>query len=111
MSKSIHPGTLAFVKTSGEQCFVLDVSEAANEGVGAVSHKNFSGKEAFVRIPVLTEEGIAHVTKYFLVEELETAGEKTRREFAELMEAADSDKSNAKNEMEALFSGKKNQPN
>lgn len=81
----IKPGDLAFVKTSEERCFVLDVVPTADvmKKIG-----NVSGYSAKVRLPIANRElGIVHTEQFFFVEELETASEKVQREYAEMCEA------------------------
>lgn len=78
---AINIGDVVLVKTSGEPCFVLDVQDSPKE-----FSRNFSGKEAYVRLPVITTGGgIEHTERYFLVEELESTTEKFEREYKENM--------------------------
>jgi hypothetical protein len=80
----IKVGDTAFLKTTGEVVFVLEIhpcQRAAGYGNSFPLGEEFSAQEVFVRIPILsTGGGIEHETKTFLIEELETAQEKFDRE-------------------------------
>ena len=86
----IKVGETAFLKTTGEVVFVLEIHPCKREA----GHGNlfplgaeFSAQEAYVRIPILESGGgIMHNTAIFLVEELETAQEKFDRELQQFTE-------------------------
>lgn len=86
----IKVGETAFLKTTGEVVFVLDiqpVSRVPCQGRSFVLGDAFSAQEATVRIPILESGGgIEHRIESFLVEELETAQEKFDRELAQFTE-------------------------
>lgn len=63
----IHPGTTAFIRTTNEEVFVLEVLNDL----------------AVVRRPVQTTEGIKHVKDEFLLGELETLETRVLRNYAE----------------------------
>ena len=86
----IKVGETAFLKTTGEVCFVIEIHPCAREGWyggGYTLGEAFSAEEAEVRIPILESGGgITHALKTFLVEELETAQEKFDRELQQFTE-------------------------
>jgi len=85
----IKVGETAFLKTTGEVVFVLEIHDNTRlkRTAGRLGQHGFTlDKEAFeleavVRIPILESGGgIQHRTETFLAEELETAQEKFDRE-------------------------------
>lgn len=92
---TIKPGDLAFVKTTGEQVFVLAINRIEDVSYtdfadGPVSSHGippallplgaFSGLVARVRLPRLTQSGIRHYLVFFRVEELELPEDKVLRD-------------------------------
>ncbi len=80
----IKVGETAFLKTTGEVVFVVEIHPCTREGWHGGGYNlgsEFSAQEVEVRIPILESGGgIKHDLKTFLVEELETAQEKFDRE-------------------------------
>jgi len=72
----IEPGETAFLKTTGEEVFVLRVHPLAlSEYPGLRNYK------VEVRRPVLTHaDGVQHRIEFFFVDELESADERQRRQ-------------------------------
>lgn len=66
----IHVGEVAFLKTTDEPVFVLDIIKDG-EGYHPTAPK-LGGQLAMVRYAMVAKDTISHIIKYFYVEELET---------------------------------------
>lgn len=83
----IKVGETAFLKTTGEVVFVLEIKPAVQVNYTFPVGPTLFSEEVLVRIPILESGGgINHTTESFLAEELETAQEKFDRELAQFTE-------------------------
>ena len=84
---NFKPGDLVFIKASDERAFVLKVEEGTNaffsNTLGLGEKQPFSGETALLRVPVVSEKGIHHELRRFLIEELESIPERFDRLYRE----------------------------
>ncbi len=81
----VKAGEIAYIKTSGESCFVKEIVDTA---VPLKCDGNPSGLTAKVRTPKLNRDlGILHSDEYYFFEELETYAEKLGREHSDVKAA------------------------
>jgi len=81
MSK-FKPSDVAFLRTTQEPVFVLDIKE----GTSVQKFPGLSGQVATVRRPSEGREGIRHTIEFFSVEELETLDDRHKRQVEEMEE-------------------------
>jgi len=74
----IKPGTIAYLKTTEEPVFVLDVTETIS------NFPALSGTVVTVRRPVLGEGGFEHRVETFHVEELESLEAKRKQKLQDM---------------------------
>lgn len=75
----ISEGQTAFIKTTGEEVFVLGVGSNPKS---LPDGSTLSGNVATVRRPVAGENGCYHLMEMFMVEELENSEERMQRHLA-----------------------------
>ena len=84
---NFKPGDLVFIKASDERAFVLEVAKAGPdllEELGVtIEEYSFSGEVGKLRVPVVSEKGIYHEIRVFLVEELESIPDRFDRLYRE----------------------------
>ena len=73
----IKPGMIALIRTTGEPVFVIRTED---------SKELPNWQAAVVRRPRSSKDGIFHSVETFLVEELETEREATKRKYNDIME-------------------------
>ena len=76
----IRVGEVAFLKTTGEPVFVLDIIKDG-EGYHPTAPK-LGGQLAMVRYAMVAKDAINHTIKYFYVEELESFDEVQEKRLA-----------------------------
>lgn len=78
----IKVGTVAFLKSTEEPCFVLKIEEGAPH----VTFPDLSKQVATVRRPSQGRDGVRHHVEIFAIEELETLETKQSRQIGEMEE-------------------------
>jgi len=78
---AIRAGDIVYIKTTGEEVWVLRIHE---DNSMFPPHAGLEPYVATVRRPILTREGVQHKWEDFLVDELETAAERSERESSRL---------------------------
>lgn len=87
MKDKFKPGTVAFTKTTEEPLFVMrafDRVDSLDPIWHSPDYSLFCGTMVVVRRPIITDQGIKHVTETFLAEELQTTEEKQQRVYDEM---------------------------
>ena len=79
----IEVGKLAYLKSTDEPCFVVNMNAKPGR-FPEVDPEKFSGVVVIVRRPQLTDKGIVHSFDEFLLEELESHEDKEKRIFGEV---------------------------
>ena len=78
----IECGSTAFLKTTGEEVFVLGIGDATSLPIGST----LTPKVATVRRPVMGENGMFHMVEQFYLEELELKEDQLVRKLEEQRE-------------------------
>lgn len=78
----MKPGTVALLKATEEQVFILDIRRASE----LERFPQLSGDVAIVRRARLSKDGVLHSRETFTLEELEAPEERQKRQAADLAE-------------------------
>lgn len=79
---NIKPGQVAFIKSTEEPAFVLEIKE----GSSLQKFPGLSGQVVTVRRPAMGRDGVRHLIEFFSIEELETLEDRHNRQVAEMEE-------------------------
>lgn len=82
MNNDIKAGAVAFLKSTAEPAFVLEIKK----GPVHLIYPDMCGMVATVRRPTQGRDGVKHNIEFFILEELETLQEQKNRQVLEMDE-------------------------